>query len=119
MARRGREWPGQSQWYCCPSCNRLWTHRGKDVVALDSKFALGLANPSEGAPGQRCKVCRGEQALSFAEVWDVGKPAPSSGGSTFTSHQSRFERAVAVGKSHATRQTGGRGKSASQRPPVA
>jgi len=65
---RDRDWPGYTQWYCCPSCNRLWAHQGKDVVALDPKFALGPANPSEGVPGHPCMVCQGKQTVPVAEI---------------------------------------------------
>lgn len=65
---RDREWPGYTQWYCCPFCNRLWTHQEKEVVAVDRKFALGPAKPTEGVPGQTCVVCQGERAVSVAEI---------------------------------------------------
>jgi len=68
MAMRDREWPGYTEWYCCPSCTRLWTNQGKDIVALDPKFALGPATPTEGVPLQTCKVCHEKEAISVAEI---------------------------------------------------
>ena len=59
MAVKDREWPGYSQWYCCPRCGRLWANQGKEIVALDRSYALGPAIPSEGVPSQVCAICEG------------------------------------------------------------
>lgn len=68
MAVRDREWPGYTMWFCCPTCGRLWTFQGNDVVALDPKFALGPAKPSEGIMCQTCAVCEGTQSAPAAEI---------------------------------------------------
>lgn len=68
MATRDREWPAYTQWYCCPSCHRLWAFQGAEVVALDSKFALGPAVASEGVPARTCTVCQGERTVPVAEI---------------------------------------------------
>jgi len=62
MATSDREWPGYTQWYCCPRCHRLWTYQGKEkeMVALDLKFALGPASASEGTPPRLCIACEGD-----------------------------------------------------------
>ena len=59
MAMRDRDWPGYNEWYCCPTCHRLWTFQGKEVVALDPKYALGPAKPSRDVTSQVCTVCEG------------------------------------------------------------
>jgi hypothetical protein len=68
MGTRDREWPGYTQWYCCPQCHRLWTFQGTEVVALDPKFALGAANSTDGVPEKTCTVCQGEQPAPVAEI---------------------------------------------------
>ncbi|TAJ32321.1 MAG: hypothetical protein EPO64_01295 [Nitrospirae bacterium] len=68
MTMRDREWPAYTQWYCCPRCHRLWTYQGTEIVALDTKYALGPAYPSEGVPGKVCTVCEGERAVPVAEI---------------------------------------------------
>lgn len=68
MATRDREWPGYTQWYCCPECHRLWTNQGTEVVALDQKFALGPAHPSEGVQARICTACQGDQPIPVAEI---------------------------------------------------
>jgi hypothetical protein len=67
MAYRDRDWPGYTQWYYCHNCSRLWTHQGKEIVALDPKYALGPAQPSDGVPYQVCTMCEGGRA-SVAEI---------------------------------------------------
>ncbi len=68
MATRDRDWPMYNQWYCCPVCRRLWTYQGREIVALDSKYALGPAFPTEGVPGRTCIVCEGEASAPIAEI---------------------------------------------------
>ncbi|MCZ6798967.1 MAG: hypothetical protein O7F12_00610 [Nitrospirae bacterium] len=68
VAIRDREWPGYTQWYCCPECGRLWTYQGSDVVALDLKFALGMASPNAEVPSRACAVCEGTQSAPAAEI---------------------------------------------------
>jgi hypothetical protein len=68
MATKDRDWPMYNQWYCCPSCRRLWTYQGKDVVALDSTHALGPAFCTEGIPARTCVVCEGEAVAPVAEI---------------------------------------------------
>jgi len=62
MATADREWPGYTQWYCCPQCRRLWTYQGKDkeMVALDHKFAIAPAVPSKDVPARLCIACEGD-----------------------------------------------------------
>jgi len=60
MGTADRDWPGYTQWFCCPRCQRLWTHQGKEMVALDHQFALGPARPSEGVPPHTCTACAGD-----------------------------------------------------------
>ncbi len=68
MAMRDREWPAYTQWYCCPTCHRLWTFQGTEVVALDTKFALAPARPSNGVPARICTVCEGDHTAPVAEI---------------------------------------------------
>ena len=68
MATRDRDWPGYTMWFCCPDCGRLWTYQGRDVVALDPKFALGPASASEGIPSQMCAICDGSKNAPAAEI---------------------------------------------------
>jgi hypothetical protein len=68
MANRDREWPGNTQWYCCAKCHRLWTYQGQEVVALDSRYALAPARPSDGVPIRTCTACLGELTGSVAEI---------------------------------------------------
>lgn len=68
MGTRDREWPGYTEWYCCPECGRLWTFQGKDIVALDATLALGPATPSEGVRGRLCAVCEGRRSEPVAEI---------------------------------------------------
>ncbi len=68
MAVRDREWPGYTAWFCCSTCGRLWTFQGNDVVALDPKFVLGPAKPSEGVTCRTCAVCEGTQSEPAAEI---------------------------------------------------
>jgi hypothetical protein len=67
MAVKDRDWPGYSQWYCCPSCQRLWTYQGKEIVALDPTYALGPPLPTEGVPSQVCAMCEGGR-MSVATI---------------------------------------------------
>jgi len=55
-------------WFCCPTCGRLWTHQGPDVVALDPKSALGPARVSDGTPSQMCSICEGSRSAPVAEI---------------------------------------------------
>ena len=68
MATRDKEWPGFTQWYCCPNCHRLWTFQGKDVVALDPKLALSAAIPTPGVPALPCSLCEGGEQSLLAEI---------------------------------------------------
>lgn len=68
MATKDCDWPGHTQWFCCPTCTRLWTYQGKEIVALDSQVALGPAQPSEGVPRRSCAVCEGERSAPVAEI---------------------------------------------------
>jgi len=68
MAVRDRDWPGFTMWFCCPNCGRLWTTQGTDVVALDSKFALGPGLPSEEILSRTCGVCQGTCNAPAAEI---------------------------------------------------
>jgi hypothetical protein len=68
MATRDKDWPGFTQWYCCPTCGRLWTYQGKDVVALDPKLALAAGKPSDGVPAQPCSLCEGGEQALLAEI---------------------------------------------------
>ncbi len=68
VATKDRDWPGFTQWYCCPDCHRLWAYQGEEVVALDTEFALGPATPSDGVPSRLCVACQGEQSAPVAEI---------------------------------------------------
>ncbi|HZS12511.1 MAG TPA: hypothetical protein VFA38_09680 [Nitrospirales bacterium] len=68
MATRDRDWPGFTQWFCCPTCRRLWTSQGKDIVALDPKLALAPAIPSPGVPARLCSICEGGEQSAVAEI---------------------------------------------------
>ncbi len=68
MATYDRDWPGHTQWYCCPQCRRLWTYQDKETVALDHKFALAPARPSEGVPPRICTACEGGLSASAIEI---------------------------------------------------
>ena len=68
MATRDRDWPGYTLWFCCPDCGRLWTYQGTDVVALDSRFALGPASASEETPSQGCGACEGTPNPPSVEI---------------------------------------------------
>lgn len=58
MAMRARDWPGYTQWYCCPQCRRLWTFHDNGAVALEREAGLGPAHPSEGIPARTCSSCK-------------------------------------------------------------
>ncbi|WP_447980477.1 hypothetical protein [Candidatus Nitrospira bockiana] len=68
MATRDRDWPGYTQWYCCPKCHRLWTFQGKEIVVLDAALALAPAQPTAGIPPRLCSVCEGKTASVAAEI---------------------------------------------------
>ncbi|MFQ5931448.1 MAG: hypothetical protein ACE5MM_03475, partial [Nitrospiraceae bacterium] len=68
MARRDPDWPAHTQWFCCPSCHRLWTLQGPELVVLDSIHALGPALPTEEVPPALCMICEGDQRAPVAEV---------------------------------------------------
>lgn len=68
MATHDPDWPGYTQWYCCPRCRRLWTYQGKELVALDHTFALAPARPSEGVPSRPCAACVGDIEAPAIEI---------------------------------------------------
>lgn len=68
MATRDRDWPMYNQWHCCPRCRRLWTWQGKEIVALDARYALGPAVCTEGVPARTCVMCEGEARAPVAEI---------------------------------------------------
>ena len=68
MGTRDKDWPGFTQWFCCPTCRRLWTHQGKDIVALDPKLALSSASPTDGVPARACPICEGAEPGLVAEI---------------------------------------------------
>jgi hypothetical protein len=68
MATYDRDWPGYTQWYCCPECRRLWTYQGKELVALDHTFALAPAHSSDGIPSRLCTACDGDQSTSSVVI---------------------------------------------------
>lgn len=68
MATRDREWPDYTVWYCCPTCGRLWTFQGSDIVGLDPHFALGPAQAGEGITNRPCAICEGTKNAPAAEI---------------------------------------------------
>ncbi len=68
MAVRDHEWPGYTQWYCCPLCRRLWTHQDHEMVVLDAQFALGPAHATSGVPARSCLLCLGHDTKSVTSI---------------------------------------------------
>ena len=68
MARRDRDWPGYSQWFCCLACNRLWTYQGNEVIALAENYTLGPVMPSPDVPERTCFPCDGVASTPVLEI---------------------------------------------------
>jgi len=68
MATRDANWPGYTQWHCCPSCRRLWTLQATEMVVLDPSLALGPAIPTPGVPARTCASCEGRYSSVAAEI---------------------------------------------------